>query len=54
MNLPYKHLVLFIIISLIIIIFSNLSHQKPQPEKEISYTEFLDMVDAEAISEVVI
>jgi len=47
-------LVLFIIISLIIIIFSNLFHQKPQPEKEISYTEFLDMVDAEAISEVVI
>ena len=54
MNLPYKNLVLFIIISLIIIIFSNLSHQKPQPEKEISYTEFLDMVDAEAVSEVVI
>ncbi|MDX2498968.1 MAG: ATP-dependent zinc metalloprotease FtsH [Deltaproteobacteria bacterium] len=54
MNLPYKNLVLFIIISLIIIIFSNLFHQKPQPEKEISYTEFLDMVDAEAISEVVI
>jgi cell division protease FtsH len=54
LNLPYKHLVLFIIISLIIIIFSNLSHQKPQPEKEISYTEFLDMVDAEAVSEVVI
>jgi len=54
LNLPYKHLVLFIIISLIIIIFSNLSHQKPQPEKEISYTEFLDMVDAESVSEVVI
>ncbi|MCP4623724.1 MAG: ATP-dependent metallopeptidase FtsH/Yme1/Tma family protein [bacterium] len=54
MNLPYKHLVLFIIISLIIIIFSNLSHQKPQPEEEISYTEFLDTVDAEAVSEVVI
>ena len=54
MNLPYKNLVLFIIISLIIIIFSNLFHQKPEPEKEISYTQFLDMVDAEAISEVVI
>ncbi|MCP4935069.1 MAG: ATP-dependent metallopeptidase FtsH/Yme1/Tma family protein, partial [bacterium] len=48
------HLVLFIIFSLIIIIFSNLFHQKPQPDKEISYTEFLDMVDAEAVSEVVI
>lgn len=54
MNRPYKHLVLWIIIPLIIIIFSNLFHQKPEPEKEISYTEFLDMVDAEAISEVVI
>ena len=54
MNQPYKHLVLFIIIALVIIIFFNLSHQKPQPEKEISYTEFLDMIDAESVSEVVI
>ncbi len=54
MNRPYKHLVLWIIIALIIIIFSNLFHQKSQPEKEISYTEFLDMVDAETISGVVI
>lgn len=55
-NRPYKHLVLWIIIPLIIIIFYNLFHQnqKPEPEKEISYTEFLDMVDAETISEVVI
>ncbi len=54
MNRPYKHLVFYIIIALVIIIFSNLFHQKPQPEIEISYTEFLDMVDAEAIGEVVI
>jgi len=54
LNQPYKHLVLFIIIALVIIIFFNLSHQKPQPEKEISYTEFLDMIDAESVSEVVI
>ncbi len=54
MNRPYKHLVLFIIIALVIIIFFNLFHQKPEPEKEISYTEFLDMVDAESVSEVVI
>jgi cell division protease FtsH len=54
LNRPYKHLVFYIIIALVIIIFSNLFHQKPQPEKEISYTEFLDMVDAEAIGEVVI
>ena len=42
------------IIALAIFIFSNLLHQKPQSEKEISYTEFLDMVDAESVSEVVI
>ncbi len=54
MNQPYKHLVLFIIIALVIIIFFNLPHQKPESEKEISYTEFLDMVDAESVSEVVI
>ncbi|KKM60186.1 hypothetical protein LCGC14_1544420, partial [marine sediment metagenome] len=56
MNRPYKYLVLWIIIPLIIIIFSNLFHQnqKTEPEKEISYTEFLDMVDSETISEVVI
>jgi cell division protease FtsH len=54
LNRPYKHLGLWIIIPLIIIIFFNLSHQKPESEKEISYTEFLDMLDAEAISEVVI
>ncbi len=55
-NLPYKHLVLWIIIPLIIIIFYNLFHQnqKSELEKDISYTEFLDMVDAETISEVVI
>ena len=54
MNRPYKHLVLLIIVPLIIFIFFNLFYQKPEPEKEISYTEFLDMVDAESVSEVVI
>ncbi len=54
MNRSYKHLVLLIIVPLIISIFFNLFHQKPAPEKEISYTEFLDMVDAESVSEVVI
>ena len=54
MNRPYNHLVLLIIIPLIIFIFFNLFYQKPEPEKEISYTEFLDMVDAESVSEVVI
>jgi cell division protease FtsH len=54
LNRPYKHLVLLIIVPLIIFIFFNLFYQKPEPEKEISYTEFLDMVDAESVSEVVI
>ncbi len=54
MNRSYKHLVLLIIVPVIISIFFNLFHQKPAPEKEISYTEFLDMVDAESVSEVVI
>jgi len=54
LNRPYNHLVLLIIIPLIIFIFFNLFDQKPEPEKEISYTEFLDMVDAESVSEVVI
>jgi len=54
LNRPYKHLVLSIIVPLIIFIFFNLFYQKPEPEKEISYTEFLDMVDAESVSEVVI
>ncbi len=54
MNRPYKHLVLLIIIPLIIFIFFNLFYQKPEPEKEISYTEFLDMGDAESVSGVVI
>ncbi len=45
---------LLIIIVSILIFFSNFFHQRPQPEKEISYTEFLDMVDAETVRGVVI
>ena len=54
MNRPYKHLVLWIIIALIIIIFSSFFYQNPQPETEINYTEFLDMVDVGSVNEVVI
>ncbi len=54
MNLSNKYLALWIIIPLVIFTLYTLFDQKPESATNISYTEFLDMVDAENISEVVI
>jgi cell division protease FtsH len=49
-----KYLALWVIIPLVILTLYALYDQKPELATNISYTEFLDMVDAENISEVVI
>ena len=54
MNRSNKYLALWIIISVLIIALYTLLDKKPELATNISYTEFLDMVDAENIGEVVI
>jgi cell division protease FtsH len=54
LNRSNKYLALWIIISVLIIALYTLLDKKPELATNISYTEFLDMVDAENIDEVVI
>lgn len=54
MNPFYKNLALWIVITLMMIMLYNLFNQQHLAETNISYTEFLSMVDNGSISEVVI
>ncbi len=54
MNPFYKNLALWIVITLMMIMLYNLFNQQHMAETNISYTEFLAMVDNERVSEVVI
>jgi len=53
-NRPNKHLTLWLIILSLIIVLYTLLGKKTELATKISYSEFLDMVDAKDISEVVI
>ncbi len=53
MNPFHKNLALWIVITLMMIMLYNLFNQQQLSEANISYTEFLSMVDGERISEVV-
>jgi len=54
LNPFYKNLALWLVITLMMVMLYNLFSQQHMAETSISYTEFLDMVDNERISEVVI
>ncbi|MDX2496656.1 MAG: ATP-dependent zinc metalloprotease FtsH [Desulfobacterales bacterium] len=54
MNPFYKNLALWIVITLMMIMLYNLFNQQQMGETNLSYTEFLAMVDNERISDVVI
>ncbi|MEE8431704.1 MAG: ATP-dependent zinc metalloprotease FtsH, partial [Candidatus Desulfatibia sp.] len=54
MNRFNKYLALWIIIPVLVIVLYTFLDKKPESATNISYTEFLDMLDAENISEVVI
>ena len=54
MNPFYKNLALWIVITLMMIMLYNLFNQQQMTETNISYTEFLSMVDNERVSDVVI
>ena len=54
MNRFNKNLALWIIIPVLIIVLYTLFDQKPESATNISYTEFLGMVDADKVSKVVI
>ena len=54
MNPFYKNLALWLVITLMMVMLYNLFSQQHMAETSISYTEFLDMVDNERVSEVVI
>ncbi|MDX2435242.1 MAG: ATP-dependent metallopeptidase FtsH/Yme1/Tma family protein, partial [Desulfobacterales bacterium] len=54
MNRFYKYPALWIIIPVLIIVLYSLFDQKPESAINISYTEFLGMVDADKVSKVVI
>ena len=54
MNPFYKNLALWLVITLMMIMLYNLFNQQHFAETNISYTEFLAMVDNERVSEVVI
>ena len=54
MNPFYKNLALWIVITLMMIMLYNLFNQQHLAETNISYTEFLAMVDSERVSNVVI
>ena len=54
MNRFNKNLALWIIIPVLIIVLYSLFDQKPESAINISYTEFLGMVDADKVSKVVI
>jgi cell division protease FtsH len=54
LNPFYKNLALWLVITLMMVMLYNLFSQQHMAETNISYTEFLDMVDNERVSEVVI
>ena len=54
MNPFYKNLALWLVITLMMIMLYNLFNQQNQPEANVSYTDFLAMVEDERIGEVVI
>jgi len=54
LNPFYKNLALWIVITLMMIMLYNLFNQQHLAETNISYTEFLSMVDSERVSSVVI
>ena len=54
MNPFYKNLALWLVITLMMVMLYNLFSQQQQNEANISYTEFLSMVDEERIAEVLI
>ena len=54
MNPFYKNLALWLVITLMMVMLYNLFNQKQVSETNISYTEFLAMVDNENVAEVVI
>ncbi len=54
MNPFYKNLALWLVITLMMIMLYNLFNPQTQPETNISYTNFLAMVENEQIAEVVI
>jgi cell division protease FtsH len=54
LNPFYKNLALWLVITLMMIMLYNLFNQQHLPETNISYTEFLTMVEGERVSDVVI
>ena len=54
MNPFYKNLALWLVITLMMVMLYNLFNQQQMAETNVSYTEFLDMVESERIAEVVI
>ena len=54
MNPFYKNLSLWIVITLMMLMLYNLFNQQHVAETSLSYSEFIAMVDAEKVSEVVI
>jgi cell division protease FtsH len=54
LNPFYKNLALWIVITLMVIMLYNLFNQKHLAEENISYTQFLSMVENEQVAEVVI
>ena len=54
MNPFYKNLALWLVITMMMIMLYNLFTQQNLAENNISYTEFLEMVDSERVDEVVI
>jgi cell division protease FtsH len=54
LNPFYKNLALWLVITLMMVMLYNLFSQQQMAETNISYTEFLDMVETERVAEVVI
>ena len=54
MNPFYKNLALWLVITLMMVMLYNLFNQQQMAETNVSYTEFLDMVESERVAEVVI
>ncbi|MEE8430059.1 MAG: ATP-dependent zinc metalloprotease FtsH [Candidatus Desulfatibia sp.] len=54
MNPFYKNLALWLVITLMMVMLYNLFNQPQLVETKISYTEFLDMVESERVSDVII
>jgi cell division protease FtsH len=54
LNPFYKNLALWLVITLMMVMLYNLFSQQHLAETSISYTEFLDLVDSQRVSEVVI